>query len=431
MRVSGDRFSISQLISSVTSNLSRVLREPQKDAEEKPSLETPLIPKSQDPSIPEGVQKDWLVITIEGGDNDLAKKLKEDVNDMEEVGSSENFHWVSLLDVGQGRLPDIKGVKAFYIKKDTVTQGPNDTTIRSPELMSLKRADLTDPKFLANFVVEVAKRFPAKHIMLIISSHGKGKDGVIKEEQPNGDGKYMSLSALRGALHQIEKELGRPIDVLGFDACLMGTLEVALAARGFVRYMVASEAPETDEGWPYKKIMGHMKGRSRLSPEELSRIIVDKASERSYIIPTLSAIDLAKVKPIYQALNELAIRLMFTNTPMRLLLSIARRTEKTDRYLQDYRDIYDFARRIYENHEINDLRLKKAAKKLMSAIDNAVLEEEHYNQLYPNAHGLSIYFPLDGRVDDRYKRLNPHLANWYRWLLKLNDYIYQEEKLKK
>jgi hypothetical protein len=42
------------------------------------------------------------------------------------------------------------------------------------------------------------------------------------------------------------------MDIIGFDACLMGMYEVAVAVRPFAKYFLASEILEPGHGWDYR-----------------------------------------------------------------------------------------------------------------------------------------------------------------------------------
>ena len=54
-------------------------------------------------------------------------------------------------------------------------------------------------------------------------------------------------------LERVKRETGREIDLLGFDACLMNMLEVALSTPGTARFIVGSEELEPGDGWPYDR----------------------------------------------------------------------------------------------------------------------------------------------------------------------------------
>ena len=106
---------------------------------------------------------------------------------------------------------------------------------------------------------------------------------VVSLQAPTGSGKTIIMSALiediyfgtdnfteqperftdedgrcdRLTLGEISQALGstpfrtEKLTLIGFDACLMGSLETALTVSPFAEYMTASPDIETDSGWDY------------------------------------------------------------------------------------------------------------------------------------------------------------------------------------
>jgi hypothetical protein len=57
-------------------------------------------------------------------------------------------------------------------------------------------------------------------------------------------------------LDTAQRATGQKLDVLGFDACQMAAVEVASEIKDNAKFMVASQALEGREGWPYSHILG-------------------------------------------------------------------------------------------------------------------------------------------------------------------------------
>jgi hypothetical protein len=70
-------------------------------------------------------------------------------------------------------------------------------------------------------------------------------------------------------LSNVKKSLGRSIDILGFDACLMSMAEVAYQVRGLADFTVGSEQTSPNEGWPYDRICKALAARPTMKPAEL------------------------------------------------------------------------------------------------------------------------------------------------------------------
>jgi hypothetical protein len=370
----------------------------------------------------EGQKKKWLVILYSAGDNNLASYLHEDINELESVGSDENTHIVTIADQGKQWNAAFKGAKVFYLKKD------NDMSkINSPLLKNLGQVNMADPKFMASSIAEIIKRFPAEHIAIIIGDHGSGWHGAIEDDSHH---KFMSLPEIREALEEIYKKTGKRIDLLAFDACLMAMAEVGYELKNAVKYLVASEETEGGNGYNYNivfskaikdavsKIQQAALFKVNVDPEEFAKIIVESAKEYSDDVETISAVDLDKVNNLVSKLDEFAKLVLSSN--QQDIQKIKEKIRKTQSFaIGSFRDLYHFAKLIYEDNSISkDLRNK--AKEIMDAL-NKYIVNKFSNEKYKNAYGVSIELPSYGNVDSKYK--NTQFAkdtSWDEMLEKLN-----------
>ena len=74
--------------------------------------------------------------------------------------------------------------------------------------------------------------------------------------------------------------LGKPIDIVGFDACLMSMLETAYAFRKSSSLLVASEELEPGAGWDYDYFLSRLLSKPSITPLELSKTIVEAYKAR-------------------------------------------------------------------------------------------------------------------------------------------------------
>ena len=118
---------------------------------------------------------------------------------------------------------------------------------------------------------------------------------------------------LKRVLARAHKILGRKVDLVGMDACLMTMIEVAYQLRDHARVLVGSEELEPGAGWPYATILGDLATRPAMAPAELGATVV-----RRYVASyrhgaenaTQSAIDLGQVGDLVEAVALLARRLL-------------------------------------------------------------------------------------------------------------------------
>ncbi len=106
-----------------------------------------------------------------------------------------------------------------------------------------------DPETLRDFLRFSMENYPAEDYALILWDHGGGPlEGLCRDERYGAD--HLSLRELAQALDGAVPD-GRKLSWIGFDACLMGSLEVAEQMRPYARCMIASQAEEPVDGWNY------------------------------------------------------------------------------------------------------------------------------------------------------------------------------------
>lgn len=405
------------------------------------------------PKIPiqkKQTEAEWNVLVYLAADtepNSLGQTLEmpmvKNVIDMEKVGSSENMNIIAQID--RGKNPSTisggwSGCRRFHIKKDK-----DELNINSPIIKQFEtdKVNMADPKTLTDFIAESAMQFPAKHTFLILNNHGAGWMGALQDFS-DSDGKLMNVSNIRKAVEDAEKLTGKKIDIIGFDACVMGQAEVAYELKGSADILIASEEIINGPGWPYagilskemlKKIQIYMSEHNNyITPDKLAKKVIEecrkKQTEDTY---TMAAIRLenkllekannlsasitagmlaSQFAPalmnndflinsyyMYQLrkhCNKLAEEIIKTDTPAKILREIIKNSQEFGGAppYSDSKDIVDFAKRIIKDKRIKDENLKSASKSLIKTIKNIMLAEEHLKEDYPGANGLSIYFPL-------------------------------------
>ena len=160
----------------------------------------------------------WTVLTYSIADTDLEPYMMVDVDEMGQVGSSENLSIVALVDRAADYssdpvlgLDDWAGGKLLEINEGSAT-----------ELEDLGDVNTGDPAVLADFITRGIEEYPADNYALIISDHGASWPGVGGDESSDYDS--LSLSEIDDALATGLDAAGvDKLDLLGFDACLMAT----------------------------------------------------------------------------------------------------------------------------------------------------------------------------------------------------------------
>jgi clostripain len=221
----------------------------------------------------EGLAK-WTFMVYLDSDNNLESAGIEDINEMETVGSTDEVNIVVQMDrcAVEGyddSNGDWTGAKRFYVTKDEDTN-----TIGSDEIEDLDEVNMGDPETLVQFAQWTIDNYPAEKYALVLWNHGGAFWGVCWDEDNDEDS--LTMPELKYALFNIEEYLGRDLDLVGFDACLMAQVAVMYQIRNSVDIGVGSGYVEPGEGWPYEKILPYLVSDPDMSPEELGIVIADE-----------------------------------------------------------------------------------------------------------------------------------------------------------
>ncbi len=137
----------------------------------------------------------------------------------------------------------------------------------------LERANVPDENMgdsttLLNFLTWAEGAYPADQFFLILWGHAYG----LGFGRDHGD--PLTLSELTDTLDKFRILRGKPLELLGANACAMSYLEAAFELRHAVQYLVASQISIPFAGWPYESILGRVSGAQ--DGRELGQTIVDR-----------------------------------------------------------------------------------------------------------------------------------------------------------
>ena len=256
-------------------------------------------------------------------------------------------------------------------------------------------ASMTKPATLTKFINYCSKNFPANRNMLIFWDHGGGSLTGYGYDEKNASSGSMSLSGINTAL----KDAGIKYDFIGFDACLMATLENALMLTDYADYLIASEETEPGVGWYYTNWLTALGKDPSMATIEIGKNIVDDfvdVCDRrcNGQKTTLSVVDLAELE--HTVPDKLTA---FASDAKKLIQNNGYETVSNARC-----NTREFA----QSSKIDQVDLVHLAQNMNSTEGNAlvaaVLEAVKYNRTSSNmshANGISIYFPYKkmGKVD--------------------------------
>ena len=252
---------------------------------------------------------------------------------------------------------------------------------------SFGSAAMTDPTNLTKFIQYCAKNFPANRNVLIMWDHGGGSISGYGYDEKSGGRASMTLPQIDKAL----SDAGVTFDWIGYDACLMSTLETALVSAKYADYLIASEEVEPGTGWYYTDWLNAISKNTSLPTETLGKTIIDSyvsaCRAKSYNAQvTLALTDLAQLESkIPAAFRDFSV-------------STCDMIEG-----DDYRQVSNAragARQFAQSTRINQVDLAHLALRMQTsegeALARAIQDCVKYNgTTITNCYGLSIYFPYE------------------------------------
>ena len=265
----------------------------------------------------------------------------------------------------------------------------------------LPQASMGDEKTLTSFLAFCKENYSADHQVFIFWDHGGGSIGGVANDE-NYAFDALSLKEINNSFKQVyTASVARPpFEIIGFDACLMATLDTASAVSGFARYMVASQEVEPANGWQYTEWVNALGANTSISAEALGKAIcntyLDGCKEAETAgNATLSLVDLARIPFVnlaYNALGLEAVSLAMDDDSF--YAAYGRQAKASENYVnsrsEGYTNMVDLGSLVR--------RLKTAlpefAPYFLDALGEAVVYTVHGPYRSPS--GLSCYYPFDG-----------------------------------
>ena len=246
---------------------------------------------------------------------------------------------------------------------------------------------MTKPETLASFISWCNENYPANRNELILWDHGGGSISGYGHDEKFSSSGSMTLQGIGKALDTA----GVKFDFVGFDACLMATLENGLMLSPYADYMIASEETEPGVGWYYTNWLSTISKNTSTATLDIGQQIVDDfVSYCAQKCPgqktTLSVVDLAELEATVPAALK-----SFAQSTSELLqdnkyTTVSNARSSTREFAAstkiDQIDLVHFA------NNLGTTESKQLAKTLLGAVK--------YNRTssnMTNAYGLSIYFP--------------------------------------
>lgn len=251
--------------------------------------------------------------------------------------------------------------------------------------------DMTNPENLSYFLKYGYDNYKADYYSLILWDHGGGPIyGYGSDEYHSYDS--LTMDKIKKGLKDSPFGPENKLDFIGFDACLMGSIEVAHSLVDYTDYMIASEESEPGNGWDYS-FLGDVTGST--DTLDIAKSVVDHYdsyyAKYKYITGvTLSVLRLNKLDNVELYLNKLFVNLDGNLDLDYSSISRSRSYSKSfgrdsGEYYYDLVDLVDFISRLPSKYNED-----------VSNLNNAINDFVVYNKTdLKESNGISIYFPYE------------------------------------
>lgn len=376
----------------------------------------------------------WTFMVYMAGFNNLSDFAGKDVDEMRTAGSTDDVKIAVFL-----KQLSSKAANYLVVGKD----GQGEVREQVGEV------DSGSPQTLLDFVRWAAKTAPADKYALVVWNHGSGWQpddlddlydqvrtrgggtGVTPRElglrateqvarsvfstsvkqvlslptagdrgiaSDDGSGHSLDTIELNRVLEKAHEEMGKPLELLGMDACLMSTLEVAYEAQEHAKVVVGSEELEPGDGWPYEKILAELVDNPDMDGAALGKAIVQHYVEsyrhsRDQWPVTQCAIATAGIGAFVDAFDQLASALTDHMGDEVQAARVMRAQARSPRFTGDLVDLKAFC------DNLSTIEIAPAIKEAAVATAAAlvpgpyVLEEGHLGPTVKGCGGVTAYFP--------------------------------------
>ena len=170
-------------------------------------------------------------------------------------------------------------------------------------------ASMGEADTLGGFLQWGVENYPADKYMCLLWNHGGGSvTGVCFDELYSYDSLDLDELALGLSMAGVQFE------AVGFDACLMSSLETAAAIAPYARYMIGSEEIEPGTGWDYNAWLSYLYANPTATGLDLGITVCDSYMSKcetadSQEMATLSVTDLSVIPQLVASFDSMAVEM--------------------------------------------------------------------------------------------------------------------------
>lgn len=274
-------------------------------------------------------------------------------------------------------------------------------------LEQIPLASMGDAGTLEDFLDFSRENYPAKRTAVVFWNHGGGSvSGAAFDELYGMDS--LSLGEMYEAFTKTfgENPQDQPVDIIGFDTCLMATVDTAYTFSDIGKYLVASQEVEPGNGWLYSGWLGGLAQTPDMEALELSKLICDSYVEGCQEVGTednitLSVTDLSKISNLIDAYDNFGKEALATAVQNPAFFThFSKVANSIENYggntrEQGYTNMTDLGNLAIKSSDL----LPESTGAVSAALADCVVYKVN-GKYRPESAGLSCYYSYNGDVDD-------------------------------
>lgn len=265
------------------------------------------------------------------------------------------------------------------------------------DVYSSAKKSMGESSTFSGFLKSASKKFPAEHYGVICWDHGSGPvvgygmDETSPDDSPIGCD-VLTVDEITTALSKTQFKKNK-LDFIGFDACLMSSVEIAFALEPYADKMIASAETEPGCGWDYS-FLKELNGASDLSSIDdaiikgYAKYISDNRRFDFNPDYVLCSLDLSKTADLEKKVNALFKAMLSDLDSSKGRELIKDRSAVHVYAAASYTDLVDLAHLAQLLEGSHPKESKAVVKALNSFVTNGQTNIKESG-------GVSIYFPFD------------------------------------
>lgn len=330
--------------------------------------------------------------------------VPDNVNVIIETGGSEKWH--------------TEGINADMLQRWKLTSEGLELIEEVPS------ASMGEAETLRSFLEFASENYPAEKTAVTFWNHGGGSIGGAEFDELYGNDS-LTLTEMREAFTSVfdESTENPPLELIGFDTCLMATVDVAYTFSDIANYMVASEECEPGNGWYYTTWLQKLCDEPDMNGSTLGKIICDSyyegcVAEGTEAQSTLSLVDLTKIESLLSAYEQFGVdALSLASQDAGFLAKYSKIAVRSENYGGNTRE-QGYTNMVDLGHLAGlSMDLIPSASSVLDALDRVVLYKVN-GEYRSESSGLSCFHSYNGDIDN----LNGFITEGYSTAFK---YLYR------